>query len=54
MAKKTISMTLSSKSIQSAIKELEKYRDSLQAKCDLLVSTHIGIPIRKHDNGKGG
>lgn len=38
MAKKTISMTLSSKSIQAAIKELEKYRDSLQAKCDLLVS----------------
>lgn len=38
MAKKTISMTLSTKSIQAAIKELEKYRDSLQAKCDLLVS----------------
>ena len=38
MAKKTISMTLSTKSIQSAIKELEQYIDSLQAKCDLLVS----------------
>lgn len=38
MAKKTISMTLSSKSIQDAIKELEKYRNSLQSKCDLLVS----------------
>ena len=38
MAKKTISMTLSTKSIQATIKELEKYRDSLQAKCDLLVS----------------
>lgn len=38
MAKKTISMTLSSKSIQAAVKELEKYCDSLQAKCDFLVS----------------
>ena len=38
MAKKTISMTLSTKSIQAAIKELEQYRDSLQAECDLLVS----------------
>lgn len=38
MAKKTIPMTLSTKSIQAAIKKLEKYRDSLQAKCDLLVS----------------
>ena len=38
MAKKTITMDLSQKSIQAAIKELEQYRDSLQAKCDLLVS----------------
>lgn len=38
MAKKTISMTLSTKSVQAAIKELEQYRDSLQAKCDLLVA----------------
>ena len=35
---KPISMTLSTKSIQDAIKKLEQYRDSLQAKCDLLVS----------------
>lgn len=38
MKKKPISMTLSTKSIQDAIKKLEQYRDSLQAKCDLLVS----------------
>ena len=38
MKKKPISMTLSTKSIQDTIKKLEQYRDSLQAKCDLLVS----------------
>lgn len=38
MKNKLISMTLSTKSIQDAIKKLEQYRDSLQAKCDLLVS----------------
>ena len=38
MKNKPISMKLSTKSIQDAIKKLKQYRDSLQVKCDLLVS----------------
>lgn len=37
--KKTINMTLSSKSIEDAIKELEKYKNSLEYKARLLAET---------------
>ena len=36
MAKKLISMTLSEKSIQNAIKQLRDYQNSLEYKCNLL------------------
>lgn len=39
MTKKTISITLSSKSIENAIKELEKYKNSLEYKTRLLAET---------------
>ena len=45
VAKKVISMNLSSKSIQSAIAELRSYQDSLDAKTDKLLEelAYIGV-----------
>ena len=45
MAKRVISMTLNSRSIRNAIKELESYRDSLDAKKDKLLEelAYIGL-----------
>ena len=37
MAKHTIKMSLSEKSIQEAIKQLQQYKSDLKSKCDLLV-----------------
>lgn len=47
MAKKTLSVTLSISSIRNLQKELEKYRDSLTYKCELLVKrlAEAGIPV---------
>ena len=44
---KKINMTLSSKSIRDAIKELEKYRDSLEIKNEIFVKRlkEIGINV---------
>ena len=38
MAKHTIKMSLSEKSIQEAIKQLRQYKSDLKSKCDLLVT----------------
>lgn len=45
VAKRVISMKVSSSSIQNAIKELESYRDSLDAKTDKLLKelAYIGV-----------
>ena len=45
MAKKVISMTVSSKSIRSGVNELKSYRDSLDAKTDKLLGelAYIGV-----------
>lgn len=48
MARKAIKVDLfNSKSIQNAIKTIEKYRDDLPKKCDLFVKrlSEIGIPV---------
>lgn len=45
VAKRVITMNLSSRSIQNAIRELKSYRDSLDAKMDELLErlAHIGV-----------
>ena len=43
---KRLKMSLNSKSIQNAIEELEKYRDSLSAKSELLVSRLLDEGIK--------
>lgn len=47
MAKKTLKADLSISSIRNLQKELEKYRDSLTYKCELLVKrlAEVGIPV---------
>lgn len=52
--KKRLSLTLSNKSINSAIKELTEYRDSLAAKSELLVSRLLdeGITVAYQHVGK--
>lgn len=49
MAKKVIKMTLSEKSIQQAIKEVEQYKKDLNRKCQLLVSQLVkqGVKVAK-------
>lgn len=48
--KKTINMTLSSKSIQNAIKELENYKTELQQKTNLFLEklSDVGITVAKN------
>lgn len=48
MAKRTIKIDLfDSKSLQSAIKQIQQYRDDLPRKCELFVRrlAEVGIPI---------
>lgn len=48
MAKKTLKINLfDSKSLQSAIKQIQQYRDDLLRKCDLFVRrlAEVGIPV---------
>ena len=47
VAKRVISMTLSSRSIQSAIKEVQSFRDSLEAKLDELLEKLANIGVKE-------
>lgn len=51
---KRLTMSLNSKSIQAAIKELENYRDSLAAKTELFVDRLIEEGIRIAQQNSGG
>ena len=56
MAKKVISMTLSEKSIQNAIKQLRDYQNSLEYKCSLLAQklADRGIEVARNNTGNFG